>query len=187
MNHPTAPALDSDEANYATCQVTALMPIAANDFFDWYMAEPIENFMLGTLFVPPITGVELVGCDNFLEPDALRLITFRDGTIAWEKLLSTDFPHSYSYMPYAYTNPMRLFSDHAKATMTAVPEGGQARIVWDYAFHARNRAVLPIVKLFVALDWKRNLANGLAVIRNHLAEHGAQKRIHEAAAFDRAA
>lgn len=187
MDHPIAPQLDSDESNYATCQVSEVMPVAWDAFFDWYMAEPIENFMRGTLIVPPITGTQLVGCDRFLEPGSTRRIAFRDGTIAWETVLSTDFPRSYSYMPYAYTNPMRLFSDHAKATMTVAPEGESARVIWDYAFHARSKAVLPVVKLFVTLDWKRNLSKGLAVIKAHLAEHGTQRRIDQAPAAAHAA
>jgi hypothetical protein len=35
------------------------------------------------------------------------------------------------------------------------------------------------VKLFVTLDWKRNLMNGLKIIKAHLEVHGTSKRIHE--------
>ena len=63
--------------------------------------------------------------------------------------------------------------------MQALPEDGKTRIVWDYAFHARNGIALPVLKLFVTLDWKRNLANGLSVLKKHLETHGTDKRIHE--------
>ncbi|QDZ02060.1 hypothetical protein FQ775_17660 [Nitratireductor mangrovi] len=179
MSDVVVPALDPDESNYAHCQVVDVLPIRAERFFDWYIDEPIENFMLGTPFVSPVLGCEPLPGDPYGVPGSERLIKFKDGTVARERILSTDFPNSYFYMPYAYDNPIRLFSDHAKGRMTALPEGDNARIVWDYAFHARNRLALNVVKLFVALDWKRNMANGLKVIKAHLAEHGPEKRIHE--------
>lgn len=183
MAHLSAPALDPDERNYAHCQVSAIMPVAAETFFDWYMREPIENFMLGTALVAPITGTALIAGSTYLVEGDERRIHFRDGTVARERILATDFPRSYSYLPYAYDNPIRLVSDYAKATMTALPANdGEARIVWDYAFHAKNRAALQVVRLFVALDWKRNLQNGLDVIQRHLAEHGTARRIDEARA-----
>jgi len=175
------PSQDPNEENYAHCQVTALMPIEADRFFDWYMDEPIENFMRGTTFVAPIIGTALLSGTTYRNAGDQRRIHFKDGTVASELILSTDFPRSYSYQPYAYDNPIRLFSDYAKSTMAAVSEGPQTKIVWDYAFHARNKAALQVVKLFVALDWKRNLQNALAVIEKHLAEHGPSKHIHETA------
>jgi hypothetical protein len=42
-----APALDG----YATCRVECVVDVPANQFFDWYMHEPIENFMHGTLIL----------------------------------------------------------------------------------------------------------------------------------------
>ena len=179
MNVIGAPDLDPNESNYAHCRVEEIMPIPADTFFDWYIGEPIENFMLGTLIVPPIVGTKTMTESPFGAPGSDRLIHFKDRTVARERVLTSDYPRSYSYQPYAYTNPMRLFSDHAKATMTAVPEGEHARIVWDYAFHARSTMALPIVRLFVQMDWKRNLAGGLKVIRAHLEQHGTSRRIHE--------
>lgn len=160
------------------------MPIPADVFFDWYIGEPIENFMHGTLMVPPIVGTKTTTDGPYGGGGSDRLIFFRDGTLARERVLSTDFPRTFTYQPYAYTNPMRLFSDHAKATMSAFPDGDGTRVVWDYAFHARRKIYLPIVRLFVQMDWKRNLANGLAVLREHLEhleQHGTARRIHEAA------
>lgn len=90
-------------------------------------------------------------------------------------------PTGYSYQPWAYTSPVRLLSDYAVSEMRAIPEDGKTRIVWDYAFHARNGIALPVLKLFVALDWKRNLANGLSVLKTHLEQHGFDKRISEVA------
>lgn len=179
MTHPTAPQLDQNEANYAHCQVIERLPVAADEFFGWYLAEPIENFMHGTLVVPPITGTQMITRGEFGGVGSARHITFKDGTVAYERVLATDYPRSYSYQPYAYNNPIRLFSDYAKAKMTAEADGDRTRIVWDYAFHARNRACLPLVKLFVTLDWSRNLANGLKVIRAHTEKHGLSRPIRE--------
>ncbi len=127
------------------------------------MREPIENFMLGTAFVAPITGTALI----------LRIVVRKRGRRAphplpgrhrgAERILSTDFPRSYSYMPYAYDIPIRLFSDYAKATMSALPVADEeARIVWDYTPSTRRTVHhCRWCGLFVALDWKRNLQNGL--------------------------
>ena len=183
----TAPALDPDETNYAHCQVTSVVPVKADDFFDWYMSEPIENFMLGTAFVSPIIGTALLSGTGFRQPGDQRRIHFKDGTVASEVIRSTDFPRSYSFQPYAYDNPIRFFSDYAKATMTALPESDEAKIVWDYAFHAKNKPSLQVVRLFVALDWKRNLQNALGVIQAHLAAHGTSRHIHEAGLAAKAA
>lgn len=187
MNQTTAPELDPDESNYAHCRVVEVLPIEADKFFEWYLQEPIENFMHGTLMVSPVSGTQPLPGDAYGVPGSERLITFKDGTVARERIISMDLPRSYFYMPYAYTNPMRLFSDHAKATMASVPEGDNARIVWDYAFHARNKASLQVVKLFVSFDWRRNMANGLKVIKAHLEKHGPTKRIHEVADLAEAA
>jgi len=179
MSNPIAPQMDLDEGNYAHCQVSEYLPIAPDRFFDWYISEPIENFMLGTLIVPPITGTRVLTEGPFGGAGSARHISFKDGTIAYEKVISTDYPRAYSYQPYAYNNPVRLLSDYAKATMSVQPEGDGARVVWDYAFHARNKMALPAVKLFVKLDWARNLSNGLKIIRAHLEQHGVSRRIDE--------
>lgn len=176
----TVPQLDPDESNYAHCQIVDILDVEADQFFDWYVSEPIENFMHGTAFVSPITGCSPLPGPDYGVPGSERMIHFKDGTEAREYIISTDFPRSYFYLPYAYNNPIRLFSDHAKARMTALPEGpGKTRIVWDYAFHGRNKLSLQVVKLFVQLDWTRNMRNGLNVIKAHLAKHGVAKRIHE--------
>lgn len=179
MSDPIAPDLDPKNGNYAHCKVIEHLPIPADQFFTWFIAEPIENFMKGTLVVPPITGTRNITEGKFGGAGSARHITFKDGTVAYERVIATDYPRSYSYQPYAYNNPIRLLSDYAKATMTAEPNGDGTRIVWDYAFHARNRLALPLVKLFVKLDWSRNLANGLKVIRAHLEKHGTARQIHE--------
>jgi len=182
-----APDIDLDEANYAHCQVVEILPIKAEDFFKWYMIEPPENFMRGTLVVSPVTGTgPLPGPDYGVEGSA-RTFSFKDGTVASERILSTNLPHEYFYQPYAYNNPMCMLADYAKSTMRSIPEGDNARIVWDYAFHARNKLALPFVKMFVSLDWKRNMANGLKIIKAHLAEHGTTKSIHEVENLNKAA
>lgn len=174
-----APELDLDESNYAHCQVTETLSIPAEDFFDWYMKEPIENFMLGTLVVSPVTRVEPLTDIPFGEPGSARLIHFKDRTVARERVLTNDLPKQYSYQPYGYNNPMHLLADYAKATMRIEPYGDGSRIVWDYAFHAKNKAVLPLVKLFVKLDWTRNLKGGLKVIKDHLDANGTSVHIHD--------
>jgi hypothetical protein len=179
MTPPPAPDIDPNEGNYAHCRVEETLPIKADTFFDWYMKEPIENFMIGTLIVAPIVAVKAVGEEVFGVPGHNRLIEFKDRTIAYERVLTSDFPRKYSYQPYAFTNPVRLISDHAKATMEAVPEGEHTRIIWDYAFHARHRLFVPILQLFVSLDWTRNLRKGLRVIKKHIEVHGTSKRIDE--------
>lgn len=171
----------ADDNNYATCRVEAVIGIRADAFFDWYMHEPIENFMLGTLMVPRITRTEPLPGPAWGEPGAARKIWFKDGTTSLERILSTDLPRSYSYQPWAYTNPVKLISDYATSTMAAVPEGDQCRIVWDYGFHAKYSWARPMLRAFVHLDWKRNLEGGLKVIKAHLETHGTARRIHEAA------
>lgn len=177
--HPAAP--DPADNGYATCRVEDVIAVPADSFFDWYMFEPIENFMLGTLIVPPITGTEPIDGPAWGEPGAARKIFFKDGTSSLERILSTDLPRSYSYQPWAYTSPVRFLSDHAVSTMSALPEGDATRIVWDYGFHPKNALAKPLLQGFVSLDWKRNLQNGLNVIKQHLEAHGTAKRIHEAA------
>jgi hypothetical protein len=179
MNYPVAPEIDPDEKSYAHCRVEETLPIKATTFFDWYLNEPIQNFMIGTIIVSPVSGVKALPDQVYGVPGHSRLIEFKDGTIAYERVLSSDFPREYSYQPYAFTNPVRLISDHAKATMRAVPEGEHTRIVWDYAFHARHKLFVPFLKLFVSLDWARNLRNGLKVIKKHIEVHGTSKRIDE--------
>lgn len=181
------PVLDTDESNYAHCQVTERVPVSADQFFAWYMKQPIEAFMLGTAFVSPIIGTEPLEGPAFGAIGSRRKIFFKDGTVASEAITSADFPRAYSYLPYAYNNPIRLFSDYAKATMSVVPDGDQTLIVWDYAFHARNRMGLQVVKLFVKLDWARNLGNALKVIRKHLETHGANADMTPALSFKIAA
>jgi hypothetical protein len=166
---------------YAKCRVEAAINLPADKFFDWYMHEPIENFMLGTLIVPRITGTQALPGPKWGEPGAARKIAFKDGTTSLERILSTDLPRSYSYQPWAYTSPVRLLSDYAVSTMSALAHDGKCRIVWDYGFHARNSLALPLLGAFVSLDWKRNLENGLAVLKKHLEAHGTARRIHEAA------
>ena len=181
MSVDTAPAPAAEDALYARCRLEEVIDLPADTFFDWYMHEPIENFMLGTLVVPPITGTELLAGPEWGEPGAARKIHFKDGTTALERILETDLPNGYSYQPWAYTSPVRLLSDYAVSEMRALPEDGKTRIVWDYAFHARNGIALPVLKLFVKLDWKRNLAGGLKVLKTHLETHGTVKQIHDAA------
>ncbi len=179
MPHIIAPEIDLDESNYAHCQVIETLPIPADTFFDWYMDEPPENFMVGTLIVAPITGTEPISAEPYGKPGTSRLFHFKDGTVARERILTMDMPREYFYQPYGYDNPIHFLSDHAKSTMRAEPDGENTRIVWDYAFHAKNKVALPFVKLFVSLDWKRNLMNGLKIIKAHLEAHGTSKRIHE--------
>ncbi len=179
MNLPVAPDIDPDESNYAHCRVEETLPIKADTFFDWYLNEPIPNFMIGTLIVSPVSGVSALPGQTYGVPGHSRIIEFKDGTIAYERILTSDFPRQYFYQPYAFTNPVRLISDHAKATMKAVQEGDHTRIVWDYAFHARHKLFVPFLKLFVSLDWARNMRNGLKVIKKHMDVHGTSKHIHE--------
>lgn len=170
-----APAPDS----YATCRVECVVDVPANQFFDWYMHEPIENFMHGTLIVPPIVATTPVDGPRWGEPNSARKIFFKDGTVALERILSTDLPRSYHYQPWAFTNPVRLISDYATSTMSAHDENGKTRIVWDYGFHARYAFTKPFLQAFVSLDWKRNLENGLKALKAHLDVYGTSKRIHD--------
>ncbi len=181
MAEIAAPALTEDAGKYAHCRLEEVIDLPAESFFDWYLSEPIENFMLGTLVVPPITGTEALPGPDWGEPGAARKIFFKDGSTALERILSTDLPNGYRYQPWAYTSPVRLLSDYAVSEMRVAPENGKTRLTWNYAFHARNGIALPVLKLFVSLDWKRNLANGLRVLKAHLELHGTDKRIHEAA------
>jgi Polyketide cyclase / dehydrase and lipid transport len=165
--------------SYATVRVETVINMKADDFFSWYLHEPIENFMLGTLIVPPITGTEPLPGPAWGEPGASRRIFFKDGTTSLERILETDLPRSYIYQPWAYTSPVRLLSDYAVSTMRAEPEDGKTRIIWDYGFHARNGIARPVLQLFVTFDWKRNLANGLKMLKTHLETHGTARRMRE--------
>ncbi|MGB8818614.1 MAG: SRPBCC family protein [Rhizobiaceae bacterium] len=175
------PAPHPADENYATCQVEAVININADTFFSWYMLEPVENFMLGTMIVPAVTGTEPMAGPAWGDAGAMRTIRFKDGSHSLERILSTNWPRAYSYQPWAYTNPVRLLSDYAVATMSALPEGAATRIVWDYGFHARHSWALPALQAFVDYGWKRNLEGGLAVMKAHLEAHGADRRIHETA------
>ena len=187
MLHSPAPDLDPDDTNYAHCQVIETLPIPADSFFEWYMGEPPENFMMGTIVVPPIIGTEPLSKEPYGNAGTSRIFHFKDGTVAAERIISMDMPREYFYQPYAYDNPIHFLSDHAKSTMRAEPDGENTKIIWDYAFHAKNKYALPLVKLFVSLDWKRNLTNGLKVIKAHLEVHGTSKRIHEVSDLKKAA
>ena len=179
MTDISAPEIDPDETNYAHCQVTEMLPVRADTFFDWFLNEKPENFMRGTLLVSPITGVEPLSAEPFGTPGTSRLFHFKDGTIAREVVLSSDFPREFTYQPYGYDNPICFLSDYAKATMRAEPAGDGTLITWDYAFHAKNKIALLPVKLFVSLDWKRNLKNALGIIKSHLEMHGTSKVMEE--------
>ncbi len=179
MTSPIRPAPEPQEADnlYASTTVETVIDIQPEDFFAWYLHEPIENFMLGTLIVPPITSTEPLAGPAWGEAGSSRKIFFKDGTTSLERILSTDLPHSYRYQPWAYTNPVRLLSDYAVASVRVEPAGGKTRVVWDYGFHARNRLAKPFLQLIVTFDWRRNLANGLQVVKKHLENHGPSKRI----------
>jgi len=181
------PPVDKDEANYAHCQVSEVFPIPAEEFFAWYMAEKPENFMKGTLLVSPVTGVEPLSEEPFGPTGTTRLFHFKDGTIAREVVLSNKFPKEYSYQPYGYDNPICHLSDYAKATMSVEPHAEGCRVVWDYAFHAKNKYALQVVKIFVSLDWKRNLENALGIIKNHFEIHGTSKHMDETKHLKKAA
>lgn len=175
------PDPETNAAAYASVRVEETIDLSADDFMDWYMFEPIENFMLGTIVVPPITGTEPLPGPPWGMPGSARRIFFRDGTVSLERILTTDLPRGYSYQPWAYTNPVRLLSDYAISTMRAEPHDGKTRIVWDYGFHPRSRMARPLLQLFVSLDWKRNLQGALRVLKMHLEIHGTTRRIHEVA------
>ena len=177
MNYPLPPELAKD--GYATCRIETIVDVPADSFFDWYMREPVENFMVGSVMVPPIVATKPLPGPEWGMTGAARHFTFKDGTVALERILSTDLPRSYTYQPWAYDNPIRLLSDHAVSTMSALPEDGKTRIVWDYGFHARQGWMVPLLQAFVSLDWSRNLANGLKIIKAHLEAHGTAQRIHE--------
>ena len=177
--YPPAPEPAKD--GYARCRVEGTIAIPADSFFDWYLYEPLENFMHGALIVPGIAATEPLPGPQWPEAGAARKIVFRDGSIALERILSTDLPRSYSYQPWAYTNPVRIMSDYAVSTMNALPDGDGTRIVWDYGFHARSSLFMPLLQAFVSINWTRNLDNGLKVFKQHLETHGTAMRIHEAA------
>lgn len=177
VSNSTAPDPEKKDSAYASVRVETCIDMNADDFFAWYLQEPLENFMLGTMIVPPITGSTVLSGPQWGKAGSSRKIFFKDGTTSLERIIETNLPHSYHYQPWAYTNPVRLISDYAVSTMHAVPEGNKTRIIWDYGFHARHRLVKPLLQLFVTLDWKRNLANGLKVIKAHLETHGTSRRI----------
>lgn len=174
-----SPAPTPAKEGYATCRVECVVDIAADTFFDWYLFEPIENFMHGTMIVAPITGTQMMDGPAWPETGSVRGISFKDGTTALERITSMNLPRSYCYQPWAFTNPIRLLSNYATATMSALPENGKTRIVWDYGFHPRSPIMRPLLQAIVSLDWKRNLQNGLDVLKAHLDVHGTAKRIHE--------
>ncbi len=178
MNAMTPPPLAS--GNYASTRVEETIAISPNAFLPWYIHEPIENFMKGTLVAPPITGTEPLPGPDWGEAGAARKIFFKDGTTSLERIVETDFPRSYKYQPWAYTSPVRFLSGHAVSTMSALPDGAGTRIVWDYGFHAKNGLAYGPLALFVRYDWARNLKNALVILKKHLETHGTAKRIHEA-------
>ena len=179
MKRPAPSAPEPQEAGnlYAATRVETVIDVPPEDFFAWYLFEPIENFMLGTLIVPPITSTEALAGPAWGEPGSSRTIYFKDGTTSLERILETDLPRSYRYQPWAYTSPVRLLSDYAVASMRVEPDGVKSRIIWDYSFHASNFLAKPLLQLFVTLDWRRNLTNGLQVIKKHLETQGLSKRI----------
>ncbi len=175
------PAPEPAKDGYASCRAETFINMPAAGFLDWYLYEPIENFMFATMIVPAITHCEPLPGPAWGETNSARKIFFKDGTTALERILSLNLPHSYSYQSWAYTSPVKLMSDHAVATMTALSENGGTRIVWDYGFHARHPMLKPAVQGFVSLNWKRHLENGLGVLKRHLETHGTAKRIHDVA------
>jgi len=180
MNVHQAPKVDTNESNYAHCRVEEVIDMQATDFFEWYLRQRLENFMKGTMVVPPITGSEALEGPQWGEVDSARKIFFKDGTEALERIIATDFPNGYEYQPWAYTSPVRLLSDFATSNMRAVQDGDQTRIIWDYAFHSKSALALPVLKLFVMLDWKRNLTGGLKIIKQHIEAHGTAVDLHQA-------
>lgn len=180
MSFPAAPALDPDEAAYATCIVSDVMPVTPDVFFAWYWDEPAENFMRGTLVVAPIVKVErLPGC-TYGNPDEPVIYHFKDRTIAFEHVLKKDLPRGFTYLSWGYTSPLRVMTDHALVTLEAFPEGEtRTKLVWTYRFHVKRRFLMPLARLFANYEWRKNLVGALKVIREHLEKNGTAKRIHE--------
>jgi hypothetical protein len=177
MTFTPAPELAKD--GYATCTVETVIDIPADTFFDWYLFEPVESFMVGSVMVPAIIATQPLESPAWPQPGSTRKYTFKDGTVALEHIVSTNLPRSYSYQAWAYDNPVRFLSDHAKATMSALPEGNKTRVVWEYGFHARQSWMVPLLQIFVSLDWTRNLNNGLKVLKSHLETHGTSHHIDD--------
>jgi Polyketide cyclase / dehydrase and lipid transport len=108
-----------------------------------------------------------------------RRVYFHDGTVALERILSTALPFSYSYQIWGFASPVRLISDHAVSTITAIDRGGGTHVVWDYGFHARSASFRPFLALFMRLDWTSAMRNGLDILKTHLEMHGLSMHIHE--------
>ncbi len=178
-NFASAPSPAGIESGYARCRVEEVFNVPFDGFLEWFVHEPVENFLLGTMIVPAISGTEALAGPAWGMPGSARKIFFKDGSTSLERIVETDFPSSYTYQPWAYTNPVRFLSDYALATASVVNEKNQTRFVWDYGFHARNGLALPLLRAFVRLDWKRNMANGLAVLKKRIEVHGIKHRIHE--------
>ena len=101
MTSAALPAPEPDLVGklYASTTVATVIDMPPEDFFAWYLHEPIENFMLGTLIVPPITATQAIPGPEWGKPGSSRKIFFKDGTTSLERILSTDLPRSYKYQP----------------------------------------------------------------------------------------
>lgn len=167
----SAPELDPDNSNYAHCQLVDILPIPADKFLDWFLAVPLEDYMLGSMIVPVITGTRPLSEKPYGTAGTSRIIDFRDKSECRECIISTDFPNSYFYQPYGFTSPLRFLSDHAKSTMHCeAVDKDTTRIVWDYAFHARNKIALQLIRIFVKVDWMRYMKGAIDTLKVQLAE-----------------
>lgn len=164
-----APQLDADSSSYVKCQVAETLPIAAGLFFDWYLKQAPENFMQGTMVIAPVVAHEPLTRQPFGEKNASRMMHFEDGTVARERVLEENLPRSLTSQLFGYDHSIRLVADHATSTISVKEvDAEHCRVVWDYAFHARNAASMSVLKLFVPFDWKRNISNALNAMRDQL-------------------
>ncbi|NWG70216.1 MAG: SRPBCC family protein [Parvularculaceae bacterium] len=103
----------------------------------------------------PLPGVARVeGPADWRAPGETRLITLTDGSSLEEELTGLDPGRRFSYRATRFSGPFGALVAQGLGEWSLTAEGtGRTRLVWSYAFAAKNALALPLLALLVRSLW----------------------------------
>jgi hypothetical protein len=99
-----------------------------------------------------------------------RKIFFTDGSTAREEITEWIRPARFAYRVDHFSNLLGRLVTHATGEWGFWPQLTGSGFAWTYTFHARNRLVEPVLRLFVATLWRdymRRCADRCAQLAEH--------------------